>query len=103
MFKLSEIIATILQSDAFWLAVHLTIVVPLSKLAIKAFNIGGTFLNQISNKQLMSWVVALIVGYGGWLTKTGALNDLPWWAVSIYSLLAGFAANGLHDATKPRV
>lgn len=48
-------------------------------------------------KQLVAWVIAVIILFLGNLVNLGFMAELNWWHTLIYGLAAGFIANGLFD------
>lgn len=63
----------------------------------------AAFLNRIFKvstgwvKQLVSWLCAIALCYGGNLLNLGFIADFPWLTTGIYGIAAGFVANGIFD------
>ena len=48
-------------------------------------------------KQIISWLIGIILGFFGWKLQIGFLSDMSWWLALIYGLGAGLIANGVFD------
>ena len=48
-------------------------------------------------KQLVAWVISIILCFVGWYFNLGVFTGLVWWVVVIYGFAVGLAANGFFD------
>jgi len=48
-------------------------------------------------KQLVSWIISILLCFVGWYFKLGVFEGLIWYVVLIYGFAVGLAANGFFD------
>ena len=54
---------------------------------------------KISNSQIISWIVAVVLSGVGWLLKLGMFAGVEWYWILIYGFASGLVANGIFDIT----
>lgn len=67
------------------------IIIPVTSFVNKWLNLSGTW------KQVLSWVIALAMGWFAWFLNLGIFADIVWYWVILYSVLGGLVANGVFD------
>lgn len=73
------------------LAALVPLVVLISAFINKKLNLSG-FL-----KQLVAWVISILLCFVGWYFNLGMFAGLVWWVVLVYGFAVGLAANGFFD------
>lgn len=73
------------------LAALVPLVVLISAFINKKLNLSG-FL-----KQLIAWVISILLCFVGWYFNLGMFAGLVWWVVLVYGFAVGLAANGFFD------
>ena len=48
-------------------------------------------------RQIVSWIVAVILVFAGSIFNIGFIADFPWLTTLVYGLAAGLVANGMFD------
>lgn len=104
IFLSIPIIAQVIEPPANWLDLFANINKWLGSLAgIAAVTV---FLAAAVNtllktkgfvKQLIAWIIAIILLAAGNLVNMGFMSDLSWFHTIIYGLAAGFLSNGIFD------
>jgi len=48
-------------------------------------------------KQIISWLIGVLIAFLGWKFNQGILSEISWWLALLYGLGAGLVANGVFD------
>lgn len=91
----NSVVTTVVETGFSNYFISLAALVPLVVLVAafinKKLNLSG-FL-----KQLVAWVVSILLCFVGWYFNLGMFAGLVWWVVLIYGFAVGLAANGFFD------
>jgi hypothetical protein len=58
----------------------------------KLFNSSSKIL-----KQVISWLIAILLSFLGWALKWGMFVGIEWYMVIVYGFACGLVANGIFD------
>ena len=91
----NSVVTTVVETGFSNYFISLAALVPLVVLIAafinKKLNLSG-FL-----KQLVAWVISILLCYVGWYFNLGMFAGLVWWVVLVYGFAVGLAANGFFD------
>ena len=91
----NSVVTTVVETGFSNYFISLAALVPLVVLIAafinKKLNLSG-FL-----KQLVAWVISILLCFVGWYFNLGMFAGLVWWVVLIYGFAVGLAANGFFD------
>ena len=91
----NSVVTTVVETGFSNYFISLAALVPLVVLVAafinKKLNLSG-FL-----KQLVAWVISILLCFVGWYFSLGMFAGLVWWVVLIYGFAVGLAANGFFD------
>ena len=91
----NSVVTTVVETGFSNYFISLAALVPLVVLVAafinKKLNLSG-FL-----KQLVAWVISILLCFVGWYFNLGMFAGLVWWVVLIYGFAVGLAANGFFD------
>ena len=87
----NQVVETGFSNYFISLAALVPLVVLIAAFINKKLNLSG-FL-----KQLVAWVVSILLCFVGWYFNLGMFAGLVWWVVLIYGFAVGLAANGFFD------